>query len=262
MPAVFVSKNDLPVPFTPVMTAGEGLAQPIFLDFSPPRKVAPPQRSSLIIICVLIAVVMVILTSAAFLFARFLPFHPTVVQVAETAPPPPVDPVLSPMPRQDFVLSQGLYSAPPEEQTLPPVADAPPSVGLIPILQTLPLYAKEKAPVPTAPAANLSLHVETSADLADHDRFMREGDEAFSNGNAREAIGLYTLALQIVPQDNVARNNLAALWLDEAGVADNNGKWEKALSAYIKALHYVHHDPRMRASIRARARFIATKIED
>lgn len=117
--------------------------------------------------------------------------------------------------------------------------------ALVPMLEKLPLYEKQKSlsadllePAPSSPSA---------AVLA---------DEALDTGDFPRAIRLYTRAIKQNPQDETSRNNLVALLLDEAGSLDEAGETSRALSAYKRVLGFVKDDPALKASIRERMGYL------
>jgi tetratricopeptide (TPR) repeat protein len=245
-------------------------APPIIIDFSKTNKASPAYKNLLIAFCVLASFFIASLL-ALFVLAQQLnnlwheaiPRATTPIISAPTlsAPIPSAhEPAaafpataLIPLPSKALILGKDF------QQTKNIPKNKAKNIDLVPILERLPLYEIQK-PRDTRNTAHIA--VETAHSVVNSTALQEQADNAVRNGDVQTAIALYTKAIRLTPDDTTLRSNVVALLLDQARSYDEAEQTAAAINAYKKALSFWTGRPDTAATIRARIRYLETKLSD
>lgn len=243
MPTILAAKKNNIEHFA-VPTSAPVMAQPIMLDFSATRK---KTGMGLGLVLFLLPALIASMLSAVFLMGQLMGMK------RYTAAEPQVSLAMEPLPSQDLAADRDAPANTPEKQ-----------LNLVPILETLPLYASEKprakaVSLPNAARASVSLEVDPAGDLSHENNLLGEADTAVETGDTEQAIRLYTRLLERNSGDSEVRANLVALWLSAASREDNAGNTGEALAAYDNALRNWRGSRQTEEAIRARMHFLEGK---
>ena len=222
------------------------MSQPIILDFSAYRKKIAPRRLGLMLALLLLPALIVSALSATFLMGQLLGMK------RYNAAPPQVSLALEPLPSEQLSPSRDAPAAAPSRQ-----------VDLVPILETLPLYASHKSrakPVALPASGGMEVEVAPPTRQSRENSMFNEADDAFESGDTEQAVRLYTRVLESNPNDAEARANLVALWLSVASREDHAGRTGEALAAYDNALHNWRGSRETEEAIWVRMRFWEGKM--
>lgn len=127
---------------------------------------------------------------------------------------------------------------------------------LIPLLEKLPLYG----PAPTP--KRVRNYIDVSDAPKSPATFQKEADAAFASGDIDAAIKAASKALALQPHETDLKQNLTALLLEKARVAEELGEWQDAINAYGRAASAAKGQPELVASIRARLEFVKAKANE
>lgn len=227
----------------------EPVTGPFVIDFGTQKKSIPASflLKAFAIFCsffftALVAIIL-ITTQSSTLARHLVPEHETVESAF------PLDDMVPPEGRakilgRDF---QQHKNTPPKHMT---------EQDLIPILEKLPLYG----PAPTP--KRVRNYINVSEAPKSPSTFQKEADAAYASGDIDAAIKAAGKALAIEPANIDLKQNLTALLLEKARVAEELGKWQDAMNAYGRAAQAAKGQPELVASIRARLEYVKAKATE